>query len=128
MKMKYLILVLVFSIIIPLYYYTKKSTDYSMSKSEFSFNNVSDFNNNHNEYVSKVIDIYGEVSHIIRSSPSITLKIDDEYAFNFNIDDFDHNIQEGMNVRIKARYVGYDDLFGEYSFTDCLIINSFYNE
>ena len=102
-------------------YISKPATDYLYSDSEKHFNSTSEFQKVHLEYIGKVIDIKGIVDNfdVDRNFTNITL--DSFFLFSVETINLTKEIKTNDELVMKGRYEGYDDLFGEYSFTYCSV-------
>ena len=102
-------------------YISKPATDYLYSNSEKHFNSTSDFEKVHLEYVGKVIDIKGVVDTFYEDEKFTNINLDDSFLFSVETRNLTKEIAINDELVIKGRYEGYDDLFDEYSFTDCSV-------
>ena len=128
------IIILIFSIIknyngviiicIGIYVYVSKpATDYYTLKSEKNFDSTSQFVDVQKDYLSKIVEIQGVVTHINTVSPFVNITLDTSFLFSFEMTKTEKNFFLGEKIKVKSRFVGYDDLFEEYSFTDCNILD-----
>ena len=103
--------------------YFKKSPDYAIFDAKKSFTNTEDFIKEHNQHYGSVVQIIGKVTEIDYDENRIFLN--DNFSFSFteiSLNDFEgwkHDLLE-----IKARYIGYDDLFDEYSFDSSVFLHN----
>ena len=102
-------------------YISKPATDYLYSNSEKHFNSTSDFEKVHLEYVGKVIDIKGVVDTFDVNEKFTNINLDGSFLFSVETRNLTKEIAINDELIIKGRYEGYDDLFDEYSFTDCSV-------
>ena len=102
-------------------YISKPATDYLYSNSEKHFNSTSDFEKVHLEYVGKVIDIKGVVDTFDEDEKFTNINLDGSFLFSVETRNLIKEIAINDELVIKGRYEGYDDLFDEYSFTDCSV-------
>ena len=102
-------------------YISKPATDYLYSNSEKHFNSTSDFEKVHLEYVGKVIDIKGVVDTFDEDEKFTNINLDGSFFFSVETRNLIKEIAINDELVIKGRYEGYDDLFDEYSFTDCSV-------
>ena len=102
-------------------YISKPATDYLYSDSEKYFNSTSDFEKVHSEYIGKVIDIKGVVDTFDKDAKFININLDGSFLFSVETRNLTKEIAINDELVIKGRYEGYDDLFDEYSFTDCSV-------
>ena len=102
-------------------YISKPATDYLYSNSEKHFNSTSDFEKVHLEYVGKVIDIKGVVDTFDEDEKFTNINLDGSFLFSVETRNLIKEIAINNELVIKGRYEGYDDLFDEYSFTDCSV-------
>ena len=104
-------------------YVTKPATDYYTLKSEKTFDSTSQFVDVQEDYLSKIVEIQGVVTHISTISPFVNITLDTSFVFSFEMTKIEKNFFLGEKLKVKSRFVGYDDLFEEYSFTDCNILD-----
>ena len=102
-------------------YISKPATDYLYSDSEKHFNSTSNFEKVHLEYVGKVIDIKGVVDTFDEDEKFTNINLDGSFLFSVETRNLTKEIAINDELVIKGRYEGYDDLFDEYSFTDCSV-------
>jgi len=102
-------------------YISRPSTDYFLSKSEKHFDSTSDFQKVHLEYIGKVIDIKGVVDNLDVEGDFTNITLDSFFLFSMGTINLTKAIAINDELVIKGRYEGYDDLFDEYSFTDCSV-------
>ena len=102
-------------------YISRLSTDYFLSKSEKHFDSTSDFQKVHLEYIGKVIDIKGVVDIFDKDAKFTNINLDGSFLFSVETRNLIKEIAINDELVIKGRYEGYDDLFDEYSFTDCSV-------
>jgi len=104
-------------------YITKPATDYYTLKSEETFDSTSQFVDVQEDYLSKIVEIQGVVTHINTVSPFVNITLDTSFVFSFEMTKTEKNFFLGEKIKVKSRFVGFDDLFEEYSFTDCNILD-----
>ncbi len=104
-------------------YITKPATDYYTLKSEGTFDSTSQFVDVQEDYLSKIVEIQGVVTHINTVSPFVNITLDTSFVFSFEMTKTEKNFFLGEKINVKSRFVGFDDLFEEYSFTDCNILD-----
>ena len=104
-------------------YVSKPATDYYTLKSEKNFDSTSQFVDVQKDYLSKIVEIQGVVTHINTVSPFVNITLDTSFLFSFEMTKIEKNFFLGEKIKVKSRFVGYDDLFEEYSFTDCNILD-----
>ena len=104
-------------------YITKPATDYYTLKSEETFDSTSQFVDVQKDYLSKTVEIQGVVTHINTVSPFVNITLDTSFVFSFEMTKTEKNFFLGEKIKVKSRFVGFDDLFEEYSFTDCNILD-----
>ena len=104
-------------------YVTKPATDYYTLKSEETFDSTSQFVDVQEDYLSKIVEIQGVVTHINTVSPFVNITLDTSFVFSFEMTKTEKNFFLGEKIKVKSRFVGFDDLFEEYSFTDCNILD-----
>ena len=113
-------IILIFGILSYLYI-SKPATDYLYSDSEKHFNSTSDFQKVHLEYIGKVIDIKGIVKNLDVEGDFTNITLDSFFLFSVETINLTKEIKTNDELVIKGGYEGYDDLFDEYSFTDCSV-------
>ena len=104
-------------------YVSKPVTDYYTLKSEKNFDSTSQFVDVQKDYLSKIVEIKGVVTHINTVSPFVSITLDSSFVFSFEMTKTEKNFFLGEKIKVKSRFVGFDDLFEEYSFTDCNILD-----
>ena len=104
-------------------YVSKPATDYYTLKSEKNFDSTSQFVDVQKDYLSKIVEIQGVVTHINTVSPFVSITLDTSFVFSFEMTKTEKNFFLGEKIKVKSRFVGFDDLFEEYSFTDCNILD-----
>ena len=103
--------------------YFKKSPDYVSFDSKKNFTKTEDFIKEHNQYYGSVVQIIGTVTAIDYDENRIFLN--DNFSFSFteiSLNDFE--VWKNDLLEIKARYIGYDDLFDEYSFDSSVFLHN----
>ena len=122
-KIKFILIVFFLLIvgILSYLYILKPATDYLYSDSEKYFNSTSNFEKVHSEYIGKVIDIKGVVDAFDKDAKFTNINLDGSFLFSVETRNLTKEIAINDELVIKGRYVGYDDLFDEYSFTDCSV-------
>ena len=80
------------------------------SKNESSANKI---------YLNKVVEISGKITQVDIGANSIL--IDDKVYASFKKLNFD-SFKVSENIKIKGRFLGYDDLLGELKVDNCTII------
>ena len=113
-------IILIFGILSYLYI-SKPATDYLYSDSEKHFKSTSDFEKVHSEYIGQVIDIKGVVDTFDKDAKFTNINLDGYFLFSVETRNLTKEIAINDELVIKGRYEGYDDLFDEYSFTDCSV-------
>ncbi|WP_432671586.1 OB-fold protein [Flavobacterium sp. SM2513] len=109
------------------YFYVYQShRDISSEKADFSVSISTlqkEFNNNdsvfNSKYADKTIEIYGKTTTIDVTNHSIV--IDDKATIIFT-DTILQNITLQEDIKIKGRYVGYDDLLEEFTIDQATIV------
>ena len=104
-------------------YVSKPATDYYTLKSEETFDSTSLFVDVQEDYLSKIVVITGVVTKIDPVSPFVSITLDSSFVFSFEMTKTEKNFFLGEKIKVKSRFVGFDDLFEEYSFTDCNILD-----
>ena len=105
--------------------YFKKSPDYVSFDAKKSFTKTEDFIKEHNQYYGSVVQIIGTVTEIDYDENRIFLN--DNFSFSFtdtSLNDFSAYVTKHDLIEIKARYIGYDDLFDEYSFDSSVFLHN----
>jgi len=103
-------------------YVLNPATDYFNKESEIYFDSTDDFKKINKEYVSKIVTIKGQVTNVNSVSPFLSVTLDGSFLFSFDMSKTNSQFIIQDQILIKARFVGYDDLFDEYSFTDCKVV------
>ena len=103
-------------------YISKVAPDYFTLKSEITFENTSQFKEINEKYIGKVVEISGEITNVNSVSPFINITLDSCYLFSFEMTNIDRYFILGQKIKVKSRFIGYDDMFDEYTFTDCDIL------
>jgi len=103
-------------------YVLNPATDYFNKESEIYFDSTDDFKKINKEYVSKIVTIKGQVTNVNSVSPFLSVTLDGSFLFSFDMSKTNSQFIIQDQIVIKARFVGYDDLFDEYSFTDCKVV------
>ncbi|MBT5858510.1 MAG: hypothetical protein HOA52_02670 [Flavobacteriales bacterium] len=101
---------------------SQPATDYFNKESEIYFDSTDDFKKINKEYVSKIVTIKGQVTNVNSVSPFLSVTLDGSFLFSFDMSKTNSQFIIQDQIVIKARFVGYDDLFDEYSFTDCKVV------
>lgn len=70
-------------------------------------------------YLNKVIEISGKITQVDAASNSIL--INGKVYASFKKSDFG-SLNENQNIKIKGRFLGYDDLLEELKIDNCIII------
>ena len=99
----------------------KPSEDYYNSKSVKSFNSTEEFEKVHLEYIGQIIDLKGIITNVNHVSPFVNISLDKSFLFSFDITKVKSDFYVNQEITLKARYTGIDNLFEEYSFTDCFV-------
>jgi len=107
--------------IVTYYMISKPANDYYDLESEYFFESSSQFIDVQEKYVSQVIELKGVITEITFVSPFMNVTLDDYFHFSFEIDRSQKELYKRDEVIIKGRYEGFDDLFEEYTFTDCSV-------
>ena len=107
--------------LIAFYFYTKPAPDYLTLKAEKTFQNSEEFIKVHQENLSKVIEIKAMVTEVEYGNKFVNITLDNFLLFSFDIAKIKRKLLIDEVVIVKGRYEGYNDLFEEHSFTDCVI-------
>lgn len=102
---------------------SKPSVNYYNEEPTHFFDNNEKFIEREFEFVAKVVSVKGIVTDVTFSSPFISVVLDSVLCFSFESEKVQKDIQITDTLSIKGRYEGYDELFEEYSFTDCSVYN-----
>lgn len=70
------------------------------------------------KYLDKTIDVYGKISSI--DSEENTIVLDDKMFAVFK-DKMPANLKVASEIKIKGRFIGYDDLLGELKMDQCVM-------
>ena len=113
---------------IGLYFYTyKEHRDIAKESVAFSISTQAlqkEFNENDSlfnlKYADKTIEIYGKTSDVDVSNHTIIIDGKVEVVL---MDTIIKNIEVSKEVKIKGRYVGYDDLLEEFKFDQAVIVD-----
>ena len=112
--------------IITLYFYMYQShrdiasenVAFTTSVSELSQRFINNPDSSTSIYADQTISIYGNVTALDLKQNSITL--DDKLIALMNKEDVDI-LKKGDLVKIKGRFIGYDELFGELRMDQCIV-------
>ena len=103
-------------------YITKPATDYYTLKSEKNFDSTSQSVDVQEDYLSKIVEIQGVVTHINTVSPFVNITLDTSFVFSFEMTKTEKNFFLGEKIKVKSRFEGIN-LFEEYFFKDCSILD-----
>ena len=120
-KLKFLI-ILLFVLITVIVYIYRPSTNYLERESDVYFYNLENFIDSSDNYVSKVISIKGSITDVVSGSPYISVVLDSKLHFSFESSKTQSVFLVGDTISVKGRFEGYDELFEQYTFTDCTVI------
>ena len=120
-KLKFLI-ILLFALITVFVYIYRPSTNYFERESDVYFYNLKNFIDSSDNYVSKVISVKGSITDVVSGSPYISVVLDSKLHFSFESTKTQSVFLVGDTISVKGRFEGYDDLFEQYTFTDCTVI------
>ena len=120
-KLKFLI-ILLFVLITVIVYIYRPSTNYLERESDVYFYNLENFIDSSDNYVSKVISIKGSITDVVSGSPYISVVLDSKLHFSFESTKTQSVFLVGDTISVKGRFEGYDNLFEQYTFTDCTVI------
>lgn len=98
---------------------TKEKAIYELAVSELNqdFNNDTDLANK--KYLDKTIVIYGVISFLDFENTTIVL----ESSISARMKEQISSVKTGDKVKIKGRFIGYDDLLDEYKIDECVILD-----
>ena len=120
-RLKFL-LILLFALITVIVYIYRPSTNYLDMESDIYFNNSENFIESSDNFISKVISVKGVVTDVISGSPYISVVLDSKLHFSFESSKTQSVFLISDTLSVKGRFEGYDDLFEQYTFTDCTVI------
>ena len=120
-KLKFLI-ILLFALITVIVYIYRPSTNYLERESDVYFYNLKNFIDSSDNYVSKVISIKGSITDVVSGSPYISVVLESKLHFSFESTKTQSVFLVGDTISVKGRFEGYDNLFEQYTFTDCTVI------
>ena len=120
-RLKFL-LILLFALITVIVYIYRPSTNYLDKESDIYFNNSENFIESSDNFISKVISVKGVVTDVISGSPYISVVLDSKLHFSFESSKTQSVFLISDTLSVKGRFEGYDDLFEQYTFTDCTVI------
>lgn len=120
-RLKFLI-ILLFALITVIVYIYRPSTNYLDKESDIYFNNSENFIESSDNFISKVISVKGVVTDVISGSPYISVVLDSKLHFSFESSQTQSVFLISDTLSVKGRFEGYDDLFEQYTFTDCTVI------
>ncbi len=120
-RLKFLI-ILLFALITVIVYIYRPSTNYLDKESDIYFNNSENFIESSDNFISKVISVKGVVTDVISGSPYISVVLDSKLHFSFESSKTQSVFLISDTLSVKGRFEGYDDLFEQYTFTDCTVI------
>ena len=120
-RLKFLI-ILLFALITVIVYIYRPSTNYLDMESDIYFNNSENFIESSDNFISKVISVKGVVTDVISGSPYISVVLDSKLHFSFESSKTQSVFLISDTLSVKGRFEGYDDLFEQYTFTDCTVI------
>ena len=103
-------------------YISMPPPDYFLTTSVHSFSSTNEFKEIHSEYIGKVIDVKGVITDVTLGSPFISVIIDNNLHFSFESKKNQDEFIKNDTLTIKGRLEGYDDLFHQFTFTDCSIL------
>jgi hypothetical protein len=79
-----------------------------------------DENKSNQKYLDKTIEIYGKISSVDLSANIIIV---DEKLVGVFKDKIASEIKLGTQIKIKGRFIGYDELLEEMKMDQCVIVN-----
>ena len=79
-----------------------------------------DENKSNQKYLDKTIEIYGKISSVDLAANIII--VDEKLAAVFK-DKITTEIKLGAEIKIKGRFIGYDELLEEMKMDQCVIVN-----
>ena len=120
-RLKFLI-ILLFALITVIVYIYRPSTNYLDMESDIYFNNSENFIESSDNFISKVISVKGVVTDVISGSPYISVVLDSKLHFSFESSKTQSVFLISDTLSVKGRFEGYDDLFEQYTFTDCTVV------
>ena len=123
---KWIILILILIIGIAIYSYLyqdhrdikSEQAEFVMNAKELQSEIETKPSSTEGKYLNKTIEIKGMISAI--ETNSITL---DDIVFCQLNNVSTETLKQGQTIRIKGRFIGYDDLLEEFKLDQCIIIN-----
>ena len=103
-------------------YISMPSKNFYLTDSEHSFRSTNQFKQLHSQYIGKVIDVKGLITDVTLGSPFISVVLDSNLHFSFESEKTQDEFIINDSLTIKGRLEGYDDLFNQYTFTDCSVL------
>jgi predicted negative regulator of RcsB-dependent stress response len=126
-KIVLIVIVFVVAIAVGVYFYMYKehrniadedaSFSLTVAKLETEFTQNDSLANK--KYLDQTIEIYGKISSLDLASNAIVL---DEKMFGTFQKTIDQGLTVGKQVKMKGRFIGYDDLLGEFKMDQVAII------
>lgn len=127
MKKKLLIFVffLIISALVMYGYIYKSHRDISSEKESFAVSVVdlkNDFEKNDSlanaKYLDKTIIIYGKISGLDLTNNILSI----DKFLSAKIKEKKTNLKANDSIKLKGRFIGYDDLFEEFKMDECIIL------
>tara|TARA_B100000683_G_scaffold49576_1_gene46896 strand:+ start:168 stop:542 length:375 start_codon:yes stop_codon:yes gene_type:complete len=103
-------------------YISMPPKNFYLTDSEHSFRSTNQFKQLHSQYIGKVIDVKGLITDVTLGSPFISVVLDSNLHFSFESEKNQDEFIINDSLTIKGRLEGYDDLFNQYTFTDCSVL------
>ena len=118
-KIILIVIVFLFAIAAGLYFYMYKEhriiadedASYSLTVAKLESEFVQNDRLANKKYLDQTIEIYGKISSLDVISNAIVL---DEKMFGTCQNAVDQKLKVGKQVKMKGRFIGYDDLLGEF--------------
>ncbi len=125
-KLTYLLLFIVVAAVSLYFYIYKDHRDIATETADFSIsvsNLKAEFMANDSiataKYQDKTIQIEGKLTNVDAESKSVTI---DEKLFATFIQNFPNGLTVGKRIKIKGRFLGYDDLLEEFKMDQTVIV------
>lgn len=72
------------------------------------------------KYLDKTIEVYGKLSSM--DLPANVIILDSKLTAVFNDKKIPANLKASSTLKIKGRFIGYDDLLGELKMDQCILV------
>lgn len=98
---------------------SKEKTQFSLSVVELSNEFLENSEVSSQKFADKTIETYGIISSI--DTFNNALMIDEKLFFTLSKSEL-HDLKLNQSIKIKGRFIGYDDLLGELKMDQCSIV------